>query len=45
VLGFIGIRDVDFVSAGGAAALMSGGVDRETFLQPHVDAIRTRLAA
>ena len=42
VLGFIGITDVTFIVAGGAAALMSGKVDRQTFLEPHVASIRAQ---
>lgn len=45
VFGFIGVTDVDFLTAGGAAALMSGGIEREVFLKPHIDAIRERFAA
>ena len=37
VFGFLGVTDVKFISAGGAAALNYGKIDRETFLQPHVD--------
>jgi FMN-dependent NADH-azoreductase len=45
VLGFLGVTDVTFVNAGGAAALNSGKVDRKTFLQPHVDSIRAHFKA
>ena len=41
VLGFIGIMDVKFVTAGGTAQLMSGTVDRGQFLQPHLDQVRS----
>lgn len=41
ILAFIGITDVKFVSAGGAAKLMSGTVDRETFLKPVLEHVRT----
>jgi FMN-dependent NADH-azoreductase len=40
ILGFLGITDVNFVTAGGAAQLMSGKVDRGTFLKPAVEQIR-----
>src|SRR5277367_3161690 len=40
VLGFIGITDLTFVTAGGTAQLMSGTVDRGQFLQPHLDQVR-----
>jgi FMN-dependent NADH-azoreductase len=41
VLGFVGITDVKFVTAGGTAQLMSGTVDRSQFLQPHLDQVRS----
>jgi FMN-dependent NADH-azoreductase len=40
VLGFLGVNDVQFVTAGGAAQLMTGVVDRETFLKPTLATIR-----
>jgi FMN-dependent NADH-azoreductase len=40
ILGFIGVTDVRWVSAGGAAQLMSGKVDRETFLKPTLERVR-----
>jgi FMN-dependent NADH-azoreductase len=43
VLGFVGITDVKFVTAGGTAQLMSGTVDRSQFLQPHLDQVRSCL--
>jgi FMN-dependent NADH-azoreductase len=43
VFGFLGVTDTNFLSAGGAAALMHGQ-DRATFLQPHVEAIRSQFA-
>jgi FMN-dependent NADH-azoreductase len=45
VFGFVGVTDVKFLSAGGAAALSYGKVDRQTFLQPHVDSIRAQFQA
>src|ERR1700733_14151926 len=42
VFGFLGVTDVTVVSAGGAAALSSGKVDRQAFFQPHVDSIRAQ---
>ena len=42
VLGFIGVTDVTFIVAGGASALNSGKVDRQTFLEPHVASIRAQ---
>jgi FMN-dependent NADH-azoreductase len=41
VLGFIGITEVRFVTAGGTAQLRSGTVDRGQFLQPHLEQIRS----
>jgi FMN-dependent NADH-azoreductase len=45
VFGFLGVADTNFLSAGGAAALMYGQIDRATFLQPHVEAIRSQFTA
>lgn len=45
VFGFLGVTDVTFISAGGSAALNYGKIDRETFLQPHVDSIRAQFQA
>ena len=45
VFGFVGVTDVKFINAGGAAALNYGKVDRQTFLQPHVDSIRAQFQA
>jgi FMN-dependent NADH-azoreductase len=44
VLGFLGVTEVTVVSAGGAAQLMSGTVDRNVFLQPHLEQVRTAAA-
>ncbi len=41
ILGFIGVTDVKFVTAGGTAQLMSGTVDRGQFLQPHLEQVRS----
>ena len=41
ILGFIGITDVNFVTAGGTSQLRSGTVDRGQFLQPHLERVRT----
>jgi FMN-dependent NADH-azoreductase len=40
IFGFIGVTDTTFHTAGGAAALRYGQIDRQTFLQPHIDSIR-----
>jgi FMN-dependent NADH-azoreductase len=45
LFGFLGVSDTTFVSAGGASALIRGNVDRQTFLQPHVDSIRAQFQA
>jgi FMN-dependent NADH-azoreductase len=44
VFGFIGISDVAFHTAGGAAAL-NYGADRAQFLQPHDEAVAALAAA
>jgi len=41
VLGFLGVTDVTFISAGGAGVLNRGG-DRDAFLQPHIDSIHAQ---
>lgn len=40
VLGFIGISDVTFVTAGGAAQLMRGSLTREEFMRPSLERVR-----
>jgi FMN-dependent NADH-azoreductase len=40
ILGFIGVTDVKVVTAGGAAQIMSGAIDRESFLQPTLEQVR-----
>jgi FMN-dependent NADH-azoreductase len=42
ILGFIGITDIRFVWAGGTAGLMRGQINRDTFLAPHLTAIRAQ---
>ena len=41
ILGWIGITDVKFVTAGGTAQLRSENVDRGQFLQPHLEQVRS----
>ncbi|HEY1947953.1 MAG TPA: NAD(P)H-dependent oxidoreductase [Bryobacteraceae bacterium] len=41
ILGFIGVTDVKFVAAAGAAQLRTGAIDRETFLKPTLELVRT----
>ena len=43
-LGFIGITDVQFVTAAGAAQIMMGAVDREAFLKPTLEQVRALAA-
>jgi FMN-dependent NADH-azoreductase len=45
VLGFLGVADTTFLSAGGASALNYGKVDRKTFLQPLVESIQAQFSA
>ncbi len=40
-LGFLGVTDIKFVTAGGASQVMQGKVDRATFLQPALEQVRT----
>jgi FMN-dependent NADH-azoreductase len=44
VLGFLGITDVNFATASGAAQVMTGAVDRQTFLKPTLEQVRTLAA-
>lgn len=44
VLGFLGITDVKFVTAAGAAQIMMGAVDREAFLKPTIEQVRALAA-
>jgi FMN-dependent NADH-azoreductase len=44
VLGFLGITDVKFVTAGGASQVLTGKVDRETFLKPTLEQVRALAA-
>jgi FMN-dependent NADH-azoreductase len=41
ILGWMGITDIKFVTAGGTQKLMSGTVDRGQFLQPHLEQVRS----
>jgi FMN-dependent NADH-azoreductase len=41
ILGFLGVTDVQFVTASGAAQLMSPNADREAFLKPTIERVRT----
>lgn len=44
LLGFLGITDVTFVTAGGASQIRVGAVDRETFLKPTLEQVRALAA-
>ncbi|HTD95881.1 MAG TPA: NAD(P)H-dependent oxidoreductase [Edaphobacter sp.] len=44
ILGFIGITDVKFVTAAGVAQIMMGAVDRDAFLKPALEQVRTQAA-
>lgn len=41
ILGFIGVKDIKFVTAGGTSQLMTGKLDRAVFLQPHLEQVRS----
>jgi FMN-dependent NADH-azoreductase len=41
ILRFIGVTEVKFVTAGGVAQVMTGAVDRATFLKPTLETVRT----
>jgi len=42
IFGFMGVTDISFHRAGGAALINAGRTDRQTFLQPHIESIRAR---
>ena len=44
ILAFIGVTDVHFIAAGGTARMMSGAVDRSTFLKPALAEVRAAAA-
>ena len=44
VFGFLGVTDATFLTAGGTAALNYGG-DRDAFLAPHLQTVRTHAQA
>jgi len=44
IFGFVGITNVRFVTASGAAQIMSGNIDREVFLKPTIDQVRALAA-
>lgn len=44
VLGFLGVTDIKVIAAGGASKLMTGAVDRESFLKPSLELVRAEAA-
>lgn len=44
IFAFIGVTDIKFITAGGTARMMSGAVDRPTFLKPALEQVRTAAA-
>ncbi|MCU1337012.1 MAG: acyl carrier protein phosphodiesterase [Bryobacterales bacterium] len=44
ILAFVGLTDVKFINAGGSAGLMTGAVDRQTFLRPVLEQVRAAAA-
>jgi FMN-dependent NADH-azoreductase len=44
VFGFLGITDVNVVTAGGAAQVMMGAIDRDVFLKPTLEQVRALAA-
>ena len=44
VLGFLGVIDTTFVSAGGSMVIAMGRIDADTFLRPHFDTIQTQFS-
>jgi len=40
VLGFLGVTDVSFVTAGGTQKIRTGAIDRETLLKPVLERVR-----
>ena len=44
ILAFLGVTDVKFIAAGGTARMMSGAIDRPTFLKPVLEEVRAAAA-
>lgn len=44
IFGFVGVTDLTFVTAEGAAQVMTGAVEREVFLKPTLERVRTAAA-
>jgi FMN-dependent NADH-azoreductase len=45
VFGFLGVTDSTFINAGGTMAVNYGKIDRESYLQPHIELIERQLVA
>ena len=45
LLAFIGVKETSFINAGGTAVLNYGKVDRQEFLAPHLQSIRSQFHA
>lgn len=45
ILAFIGLTDVKFIRAGGVARMLTGAVDRQTFLKPTLELVRSAAVA
>jgi len=45
IFGFLGVTDTSFYNAGGVAAIGSGQLDRQAFLQRHIGSIREQFQA
>jgi len=44
VLGFLGVTDIHVVAAGGVQQVLTGAIDRETFLKPNLELVHTAVA-
>jgi FMN-dependent NADH-azoreductase len=42
IFGFVGVTEINFIQASGVAGIHYGKIDRNTFLQPHVESIRAQ---
>lgn len=43
VFGFLGVTETAFINAGGVSAVNHGQIDRQTFLQPHLESVQLHL--
>lgn len=44
IFAFLGVTDVNVITAGGATRLATGAIDRESFLQPSLEQVRSLVA-